>query len=775
MGMYAVQTADTGDLAMMSEAARDSRAVAIARRQALAGGKAALPAANDRVRTGFREGRIPAPAGPLDAAPAGSSNGHAPPAAAASNGHALPAAFANGQASPSAAPVAADVPVTQPVAPAPVSAGVTDAHVGRAMSIQRRRLQAQGAGALGGASAAARPEAQAAPTAAAAGVTDAHIGRALSIQRRRQQALGSGALAPASNAGGAPAPTPEVTTAPATAAGVVSDAHLGRSMSIERRRRLSQGKAALTGAAPTGAVGLPLAAESVEADPSSGRERARTRRVEASRYGSEALHRPQPEGSVSYAPKVVVTPTHGGQQVTGLRIGQGVRVTGDEAGAALPVSGTQYVSADGPPAVQGGGQKVGLTRTAQGLTVSGTAVRNRVAITGDEFGEHLRITGKADQKLADDLTQRSDGGYRPAQFPRRANPHGAGAVGTRPTPPTGMPLETTTGGLTVSGTAVGRGGCVTGNEAGSWRTITGNQYAALESTPGTVAASASAHPQGRLDPVTASKVTVAQTWNGQRVTGPSVEHRPNVTGDEPGSCRPVTGTPYQGPSTAFGWCEPGVGDGSAQRLGPTPRGVAVSGDVPTHSGAVTGTARGHGRNVTGTAYYGDMRAAQAVADDWTGSRTFPVALARRLADQEGADDVKESGDVRLSPSSEPGRITGSFAYGDGKVTGNQEFLFRARPTRERKESPVTGEGRTEGRTITGSSYKANDRVTGTEGHFAAGRNPSQGGGEPHGWAGASKFRDQGTPAGPPRHAVTGLSGSSPKAGSKITLSGGAQG
>jgi hypothetical protein len=454
-----------------------------------------------------------------------------------------------------------------------------------------------------------------------------------------------------------------------------------------------------------------------------------------------------------------------------------VRVTGDEAGAALPVSGTQYVAADGPPAVPGGGQKVGLTRTAQGLTVSGTAVRNKVAITGDEFGEHLRITGKADQKLSDDLTPRSDGSFRPAQFPRRADPQGATAVGTRLTPPTGVqaaswrPLETTTGGLTVSGTAVGLGGCVTGNEAGSSRTITGDQYAALASTSAPSAGSTSA--QGRLDPVTGGKVTVAQTWSGQRVTGPSVEHRPNVTGDEPGSCRPVTGTPYQGPSTAFGWCEAGEGDGTAQRMAPTRRGVAVSGDVPTHTNAVTGTARGSGRNVTGTAYYGDMRAAEAASDDWTGSRTFPVALARRWADQASTGDANESGDVRLPPSGVPGRITGSFAYGDGKVTGNQEFLFRARAPRERQESPVTGEGRTEGRTITGSSYKANGRVTGTEGYIAAGRNPSQGGGEPHGWAGASRFRDQGAPA-EPRQAVTGLSGASAK-GSRVTLSGGARG
>jgi hypothetical protein len=122
----------------------------------------------------------------------------------------------------------------------------------------------------------------------------------------------------------------------------------------------------------------------------------------------------------------------------------------------------------------------------------------------------------------------------------------------------------------------------------------------------------------------------------------------------------------------------------------------------------------------------------------------------------------------------PGRITGSFAYGDGKVTGNQEFFFRARPSREGNQPAVTGEGSTEGRTVTGSAWKANSRVTGTEGYIAARRNPSEGGGAPHGWTGARRFRDHAVSEGP-RQIVTGLSGWSPKAAAKITLSGGAQG
>ncbi|MDQ3344229.1 MAG: carboxysome shell protein, partial [Actinomycetota bacterium] len=66
--------------------------------------------------------------------------------------------------------------------------------------------------------------------------------------------------------------------------------------------------------------------------------------------------------------------------------------------------------------------------------------------------------------------------------------------------------------------------------------------------------------------------------------------------------------------------------------------------------------------------------------------------------------------------------------------------------------------------------------TGTDGYIAAGRNPTEGGGKPHGWAGAVKFRELATPGGPRQtQNVTGLSGWSQKAAARVTLSGGAQG
>ncbi|MBW3645604.1 MAG: hypothetical protein KY441_08885, partial [Actinobacteria bacterium] len=120
MGMYAVDTASSADLAELGDAPRAGRAVAVTRRRQLAQGKQALNGAG--------------------AAENLSGNGaEAPPAA--SNGQ------PNGQGAPSGAQGA-------PGGTAVATNGVSEAEFGRAVSKQRRRQLAQGKQALNGAGAA---------------------------------------------------------------------------------------------------------------------------------------------------------------------------------------------------------------------------------------------------------------------------------------------------------------------------------------------------------------------------------------------------------------------------------------------------------------------------------------------------------------------------------------------------------------------------------------------------------------------------------------------
>jgi len=565
----------------------------------------------------------------------------------------------------------------------------------------------------------------------------------------------------------------------------IIDSHSGRSAAIERRRALSAGKAALppprersrsgerTAAVP--ALPAPVAptaqapvlrvvepavtheAVSGRVISASGRELARARRVEMSRRGRgdqppTAASRPPRRGKIVYAEKVPASPTHAGQVVTGIRIGQGRQTTGDEKGATLPVSGTQYIAADGGAPIRSAGPKVGLARTPAGLVVSGTLVRSNVRVTGDEAGSSIAITGESDQGLQDDLTPRAaDGAYVSSQFHRQVDPHGhsvfgtnlgrsAAAVGSRDRGSRSPAVESTEAGRTITGSAVGRTSRVTGDEDGVCRHVTGNQYL----TPARAQAECGGQGGGtspaalvgteRPDPVTGAKVRVAQTWGQQRVSGTDLEYDPKVTGDAAGTCQAVTGTPYQGPKTVHEWCEPAQAEAAlAQRsrsaafanaqAAPAPAGTAVAPERP----------------------------AWLPPTPWSA----PARVPR---------DKRE--------------ITGSFASRPSRLTGNTEFLYRPRTPAASDERParakLTGEGNTRGTAISGHSWGEHGRVTGTDGFFASGRNASERAGKPKPFAGARVFKAEARHD-EPKQLVTGLLGWSGKTAAKVTLSGGAKG
>jgi hypothetical protein len=500
---------------------------------------------------------------------------------------------------------------------------------------------------------------------------------------------------------------------------------------------------------------------------------------------------------------VTQSTTHGGQIVTGSRIGRGTQVTGDEPGAHLPVSGTQYIGAsDGPPA-RSGGPKVGLARTAGGGIVSGTLVRSKVRVTGDEPGGRIAITGEADQNADDDLTpRRADGAHVSSQFNRQVDPHGHSVFGTnlgRSANSFGSrvrmreaPIESTDNGLPITGSAVGRGVRVTGDEAGVCRQVTGNQYLtparAQAECGGSGGGTAPAAQLGapRRDPVTGAKVGVAQTWGQQRLTGSNVEHDPRVTGDAAGSCSTITGTPYQGAGTIHGWCDPSAAAAAEDRL---PRRAAVSpitGDVPEHSDTVTGTGRGAAREVTGSPYFRERTQALSAGpeDALAGLEArFSVCSPQRSAHlraRAAQESRPAAAGGQAGGDAESGRstpITGSFAIARDRVTGNAEFQFRSRgaidPNTVAAHLRLTGEGRAQGTRVTGWSWPEQSNVTGTEGAIAAERNPSERAGKAQAFSGARRFKTLAKHE-ETKQLVTGLLGWSGKTAAKVTLSGGAQ-
>jgi hypothetical protein len=478
---------------------------------------------------------------------------------------------------------------------------------------------------------------------------------------------------------------------------------------------------------------------------------------------------------LDYAPKVTVSPTQGGQVVTGPPVSATASVTGVDRGERLPISGTQYIRVDLSGGWRAAAPKVGLSRTGGGNVVSGVLVRGLSQVTGDEASGAV-VTGEADQRLEDDLTPRAEPlGAAAAQFKRQADPHGASVFGSnlgrsarvfgsrqRDRAPA---LESTEGGLPITGSAVGRALRVTGDEDGACLTPTGSQYLSPSGRRQECGGPPSGLAEGRADPASGGKVAVSRTWGGKAVTGANVEHDPRVTGQAPGTCSIITGSPYQGPISARGWCDVQTADAAESRVAPRRLPRTISGDVPVHSSSVTGTGRGADRDITGAVYYGVGPAAEGEID------------AAPVASIDAGFSVRSPQRTAHLKAVAPGRITGSFALGEDKITGNTEFLFRPRAPADAAvpaRSRITGEGRVEGRVITGDSLADQANVTGVAGVFAAHRNPSLRAGQARAFAGAGAFKAEASTE-EPKQLVTGMFGFSSQNAAKVTLSGGAQG
>jgi hypothetical protein len=568
----------------------------------------------------------------------------------------------------------------------------------------------------------------------------------------------------------------------------------GRAASFARRRALSVGKAALppsTDRVSGGrreAVAAPIVVEpatSYEPAPmkvveplfaatTSVHDQARARRAALSRVGrgdappAAPTRQPRPV-VLDVQPIAAHDAPQGARGVTRSRDAAGSAVTGGSRGSTLPVSGTQSIAAQSGAGWRTAGPKVGLMRTAGGLVVSGTLVRSNVHVTGDESGAGIAITGEADQVPGDDLTPRpGEGAMTVSRFapPFGTNfGRGSGSGGSRERDGLRR-IESTQGGLPLTGSSIGRSIRVTGDEAGVCRQVTGDQYlspANLQAecggrrggtAPGALVGS------GRPDPASGAKVSAALTRGLQRVTGTGFEPDARVTGAGSSANDAITGSQYEG--AAAGKAP------SAQR----PTSGFVTGGIARDALGVTGTERGAAREISGTRYSVEAEGARAMPSDPIAAiaERFSVNSPQRTAHLRSSnDDSARAGDER---------ITGSFAAGHDKVTGNLEFSFRPRRSADGEvrsaRSSITGEGSTAGTAISGYGAVEHPKVTGAESSIATQRNPSERGSAPKPFAGAARFKALASHE-EPKHLVTGMFGYSSDSGAKVTLSGGAQG
>ena len=513
-----------------------------------------------------------------------------------------------------------------------------------------------------------------------------------------------------------------------------------------------------------------------------GNEAATCRPITGTEYlGAEVFQAFCQSGPVATQPaKVRVSATTHGNRVTGNEVGRSEKVTGDEPGTCKNITGTEYVSANQSATYCGGSnpspRKVGRSQTVGGQAVSGVMVGRSSNVTGDEPGSGRQLTGT--QYVGGDQSQ----------------------VGGRA--PTKVASLQTLRGTGITGTHVGRSEHVTGDEPGSCRLVTGDEY---------VGSQQFSEFCGTKPAPEAAKVGFSVTNKAQVVSGTRTGRSSNVTGDEPGTCKVVTGTPYAGLEQAGDFCS-SKAVGEIRQRTPVRGANRMSGIQPGIGGALTGAGRGACEAVTGTPYIGNDQLLAACGAAAEQDSDFPQPLGGSQPWQQfsiqspsrAAHLARErTGGVTGTSYEQGSRITGPFDLAGGMVTGTEQFRFdrrgsqqargpllqpaalvqaaaaqavaaQAAPVGEQGERPtsrVTGEGISAGLKITGDDWDRGDRVTGTEGVSARRRNPTR----PGSMQAMPSFQAKRNEEKPePVCRVTGSSGST-TAGSLITVSGGARG
>ena len=409
------------------------------------------------------------------------------------------------------------------------------------------------------------------------------------------------------------------------------------------------------------------------------------------------------------------------------------------AGQCAAITGTEYLPADQSELFFGtkasaSTPKVRQSQSKRQQTITGPAMEKGRRMTGFESGESANVTGS--QYIS-----------QTGAFAREPSRDSRARVMSAPIKV--AESETSNGGR-VTGTNVGLDRPITGDDAGFCQTISGTDYQGRES----VRSRCQTDPQPRP-----SKVVASTNFSGQRITGDRSGLGGGITGAEPGRCKSVTGTPYMSLDSAE-VCEvepkklkPDTVKRGAQNAKP------ISGTQPAPIG-LTGSQKGMCGPLTGTPYQGADHSA--------------VMCQMTSAAMEGESDFPQL--IVAQPMTKPNvgsSLTGDFSGGQGRVTGDDQQAWMSRASQEEVVLPgrITGDGADSGFSITGDDWGRGDRVTGTEGAWAQGRNVSMKGATTQ-VVGARDFRPVSAPA-VPDSPITGSSGNT-KVGAKVTVSGGAR-
>ncbi len=196
------------------------------------------------------------------------------------------------------------------------------------------------------------------------------------------------------------------------------------------------------------------------------------------------------------------------------------------------------------------------------------------------------------------------------------------------------------------------------------------------------------------------KVRQSPTGRGNRVTGNEVGRSTRVTGDEPGTCKRVTGTEYVGADQSEAFCGTKPETSPARiSLAETRKGKAVSGSNVGRSPKVTGDEPGAGREPTGTQY---MQA---------GNGNYPPKVGSSQTLRGGSVTGTMVGRVAKVTGDEPGSCRN--ITGDDYV-GQEQYQGFCTTTPAPQDAKVGVSQTFKGETVTGTQTGRSGKVTGDE-------------------------------------------------------------
>ncbi len=207
--------------------------------------------------------------------------------------------------------------------------------------------------------------------------------------------------------------------------------------------------------------------------------------------------------------------------------------------------------------------------------------------------------------------------------------------------------------------------------------------------------------RARLEVPAPPKVEEGHTLSGHTVTGTMVERSPKVTGNEPGSCRVITGTEYIGAEQYETICKTRPEPGPAKvGVSTTLRSHKVTGTEVGRSAKVTGDEPGSCRNITGTEYLSAER-----FEEFCATRPQPLMPPKIGVTQTDKGKVVTGTLVGRSP-----KVTGDEPGADRPITG----------TRYTQAAPDTGPDKVivthtaGGKPVTGTAVGHTVKITGDE-------------------------------------------------------------